>query len=293
MTAAIAVAVVATAAPVRADLFRDVGVGLGYAGFNIEGDRNILSGGADILINRNLVGNTLDFGATELTVAGPISLSASYGGRLLNTYDIALRTALDADSTAFPLTYVLESDPGSQTAQVSGSLFIDANLSFNEFGFYDLDLTYSSRQDVDTSGRFSNGSAQSDFDIGPINVSGNIVADALALVTDPLFQATGTVNVFASFSGSASISQLLQIQDFDALQQLAENGFQADGGLFTLPGAKAFADLDGQFSSAASTGEPGGGAVAVLIPEPTVLILMLVGAPLIFAKPLRRRFATR
>ena len=38
---AIATALSGLAAPARADLFRDIGIGLGYAGFNIEGDRNI------------------------------------------------------------------------------------------------------------------------------------------------------------------------------------------------------------------------------------------------------------
>ena len=288
---AVAVAVSGLATPARADLFREIGTGLAYAGFNIEGDRNILSGGADFLINRNLIGNTLDFGATDLTVTGPISLSASYGGRLLDTFDIALRTAMDADAAAFPLTYVLNSDPGSQTARVSGTLFIDAGFSVNEFGFYDLDLVYSSRQNVETDGRFSDGSDEYDFDIGPINISGNIFADALALVTDPIFEATGTVNVFASFSGSESLSQLQLVQGFDALAQLASGDLFGDGALFALPDAKASGELGGAFGPAAGTQEQGADVVDAVIPEPTILVLLLCAAPLIFARPLRRRLA--
>ena len=280
----IATALSGLAAPARAELFRDIGIGLGYAGFNIEGDRNILSGGADFLINRNLVGDTLDFGAADLTVAGPISLSASYGTRLLDTFDIALRTALDADAAAFPLTYEFNADPGSQTARVSGTLFIDANLSVNEFGFYDLDLTYSSRQDVETRGRFSNSSDEYDFDIGPINVSGNIFADALALVTDPLFEASGTVNVFASFSGSDSLSQL---------RLLAAGDFLGDGGLSTLLGAKASNGLSGPIGSGVLRGEPGADAANAVIPEPTILVMLLFAAPFVLARPLRRRLAIR
>ncbi len=41
------------ATPARGDLFRDIGIALGNAGFTIAGDHNILSGGDDFFVGRN------------------------------------------------------------------------------------------------------------------------------------------------------------------------------------------------------------------------------------------------
>lgn len=278
----------------RADVFRDVGLGLGYAGFNIEGNRNILSGGYDFLINRNFIGNPLDAGTTDLTLSGPISLSVSTGTRFVDTFDVSLRTALNANTNAFPVSYMLNSDVGGQSTQVSGTLFIDANLSVNGFGFYDLDLTYSSRQDVEDRGRFSNRNDEYDSDLGPITVSGNIFADMLALVTTPIFEGTGRVNPFASFSGSAKLNELMLGMDGDALGQLASGDTQPDSSLFAPFGTQVLAALNGQADQLWGTNDKGrtsGSSAAV--PEPTVLLLILLGAPFVFGKPLLRRYANR
>ena len=276
--------------PVRADVFRDVGLGLGYAGFNIEGNRNILSGGYDFLINRNFIGNPLDAGTTDLTLSGPISLSVSTGARFVDTFDVSLRTAVNANTNAFPVSYVLNSDVGGQSTQVSGTLFIDANLSVNGFGFYDLDLTYSSRQDVEDRGRYSNRNDEYGFDLGPITVSGNIFADVLAVVTTPVFEGTGRVNPFASFSGSAKLNELMLGMDGAALRQLATGDMQTGRSLFAPLSTQVLAALNGRTDQLWGTNEkgrtPGYGAA---IPEPTVLLLVLLGAPFVFGKPLRRR----
>ena len=278
------------AGPVRADVFRDVGLGLGYAGFNIEGNRNILSGGYDFLINRNFIGNPLDAGTTDLTLSGPISLSVSTGTRFVDTFDVSLRTALNANTDVFPVSYVLNSDVGGQSTQVSGTLFIDANLSVNGFGFYDLDLTYSSRQDVEDRGRYSNRTDEYDFDLGPITVSGNIFADVLAMVTTPIFEGTGRVNPFGSFSGSAKLNELMLGMDGDALRQLASEGARLDNSLFAPLSTRILAAPNGQTDQLWGVNEkgrtPGSGAA---VPEPTVLLLILLGAPFVFGKALRRR----
>ncbi len=270
----------------RADMFRDIGYGLLYAGFNIEGDRNYASGGADFLINRQLLGNTIDFGPSDLTVAGPVSLSASYGGRFLSTFDVSFRTALDRWSEAEPLTYVLNSDVGNQTAQISGSLYVDANLSVNELGFYDIDLTYSSRQDANTRGRFANENEDNDFDVGPINISGNVFADALALLTAPLFDATGTVNVFSEFSGAYSLASLAQDDISETLRQLAEGTALSDSSMIVPDSAKLASLLAAEQGSGNSDAAPSRFADTV-VPEPAVLVLLLAGAPFVF----RRRSA--
>jgi hypothetical protein len=281
--AALVLALATTATTARADLFRDIGVGLGYAGFNLEGNRNILSGGADFRISRNLVGNTLDFGSADLTVLGPISLELSTGGRWLSNLDINLQTAMTGDLASSPLAYVFNYDVGGQSAEVSGSILIDAGFSMNGFGFYDLELMYSSRQDVQREGRFSDSEDTYDFDVGPINVSGNIFADALALITTPFFEATGHTNPFDSFSGRTQLQKLIEGSDDLARQQLA-----AGDSAFDVPLSP--------WSALGMVGEPvpasaGMTDAAGVVPEPTVLLLMLLGIPMVVRRRRRRASA--
>ena len=42
---------------IRADVFNDIAFGLGYAGFEISGNNNPLSGGVDFLVTNTFVGN--------------------------------------------------------------------------------------------------------------------------------------------------------------------------------------------------------------------------------------------
>ena len=112
-------------------------------------------------------------------------------------------------------------------------------------------------------------------------------------MTDPIFQATGTVNVFASFSGKDSIAQLAEAEGLEALRQLTASGSQADGTWYAIPASKASGILDGPDHLGIVAGEAGAEALSVVIPEPTILMLMLFATPFILVKPLRGRLAIR
>ena len=278
------------------DVFKDIAIGLDYAGFNflgaenvnIAGRENLLSGGVDFLASVNFNGSVLDFGPWDLRLQGPVSFAVSTGGRLLQTLDISFQTALGADALATPLGYRLNVDSGNQLSTVEGTLLVDGDLSINGFGFYDLAFTYSSRQDVTRDGRYANDQEAFDFDVGPIHIRGNIFADALAFVTAPLFEGSGRSNPFASFSGSAQLKTILEAESADALARLA-----SDNDLF---GNDAFATL----SLADTAGRPlaalagitqgvGKADAAGVIPEPPVMLLLLLGIPAILARGTRHR----
>lgn len=273
------------------DLFRDVPLALGQAGFNLEGSKNPLSGGADFSLNHNFVGNPLDFGAWDLTLLGPISLDFSTGGRQLSQLDIALTTAPNGRIAATPLGYVLNYDVGGQSMQVEGTLLIDAEFSLNGFGFYDFELAYSSRQDVARDGRFANDDETYDFDVGPISVSGNIFADVLGLITQPFFDRTGGFNPFTSFSGRLQLDELSSAWAKGTLSGLAGGGDPvADDRSVLL----ATVSPDGRIAGPPARfvlSDPVTGTVlnpaGVVVPEPTVLLLMLLGLPAVMHK--RRR----
>ena len=281
---------VGPATSARGGVFEDVTLGLGRAGFNVGGNRNVASGGADYLISNIFVGNTLNLGMGDLTLLGPISLSVSSGTRFVNTLDVSLRTAIDGGvlASATPLSYILNLDSGSQSAAITGSLLIDANFSINGFGFYDFDLRYSSRQNVQREGRVTDAGSDFDSDIGPINISGNIYADILALVTAPFFEATGISNPFASFSGSLKLRDALQNDNL--LRVLAEGTASDMKDLVpyaaTIPGSEGV-DV---FGSGLGTGVDE--AFRGLVSEPTVLLLMLAALPLVFFKRLRQVYSS-
>ncbi len=274
------------------DVFRDIPLALGQAGFNLEGSRNPLSGGADFSVNHNFIGNPLDFGAWDLTLSGPISLDFSTGGRRLSQLDIALTTAPNGRIAATPLSYVLNYDVGGQSMQVDGTLLIDAAFSLNGFGFYDFEMRYSSRQNVARDGRFANDDQTDDFDFGPISVSGNIFADVLGLITQPFFDRTGGFNPFTSFSGRLQLDELLSASAKTALSGLASGGDPvADDRSVLL----ATVSPDGSIAGPPARfmlSDPVAGTVlnpsGVMVPEPTVLLLMLLGLPAVMHKRRRR-----
>jgi len=300
----------------RAGVWDGVATGLGAAGFDIRGGHNVLSGGTDLLITNTFQGRKFDFGATELTLSGPLSLDFSTGGRLLPGVDVALTTAASSDLNATPLSYNLNFDVGGQQSSISGTLLIDGAVSLNRLGWYELNIDTSSRQTVVNDGRFDNGQKTFDFDVGPINVRGNIFADMLAAVTDPFFKAANTQNIFAGFSGQARLKQVLNTRLEDAVTGFAGGVTASSRTVQTL---SPFADLfvlsptdlsaeevrpsDRQLAEAAvfdhadnarspshsalSRFDTTAPAPAGVVPEPSVLLLMLLGVPAILSR--RRR----
>lgn len=237
---------VLAALPVHADTIHNIATGLDYAGFDARGSRNPLSGGIDLLINRQFNGNVFDFGAPELALQGPVSLQVSTGGRVIPGIDVSLTTALNDRSQAVPLNYNYSSGMGAQSTTVTGSMLVDASFSMNALGFYDLNITSSSRNTVTRDGVASS-SNNVDSDIGPLSVSGNIFIDALAAVTDPLFEQSGAPNPFSALSKTVG--------------NLHDVGFSGPDGTPRGLGLTRSAHA--------------------VVPEPTVLVMMLVGGPLL------------
>lgn len=264
-----------------AGFLEDIGMGLRATAFTLDSRPNPLSGGRDFFVGRNFVGNELDFGTWDLTLQGPISMQVSTGGRRLSELEFSFTTAANSEAAVSPLNYVLNYDVGGQQTQVSGSLVIDGDLKFNGFGFYDLSLSYSSRQNVVRDGRFANDEREFDADLGPIVIRGNIFADALAIITDPFFDAAGQENPFESFSGRAKLADAMAVSIAELQNSLASGLTPDDLG----PAILKITAPDAGFAPAI---QPTAGAQVV--PEPPVLILMLLCIPLLIA---RRRAAAQ
>jgi len=277
----------------RAEM-QNVAAALDFIGFDLIGQRNPLSGGIDFLATNDFNGAPFDFGAWDLSLDGPLSLQVSTGGRFLSQFDVSLTTAVNGSTNATPLSYVFNGDVGAQSSQVSGTVLADVDFSLNGLGYYDLSITYSSRQNVTNEGSLANGSSTKDFDLGPINISGNLYADVLTILTDPIFDSAGQTNPFAQFSGRAQLSEILQASAND-LQTALADGSDPSGAASTATRYAAVkygfgnGGTSGGFGYGRGNGNGGGNGNAATVPEPAVLVLMLLGIPALLARPLRRR----
>jgi len=276
----------------RAGIWENIPYGLGYAGFNIQGQHNYLSGGNDYLVNKFFIGNPLDFGSWELTLNGPISIDVSTGGRLVDEIEFHFQTATSSAGVSQPLSYDLACDVCSQTSRISGSILIDGDLTINEFGCYDFHLDYSSRQSVEQDGRFDNDDTTNDFDIGPIDISGNIYADILAAIFGPVFEQMDVENPFANFSGQLQLEKAIErISAEQAKQALLADDLLLDSGpLVTFQPDVVGPTPTGEILLADTLSiENGTAPLAGVVPEPSTVLFMMLGAPLIGSKRLRDR----
>lgn len=275
---------IAMGSSARAEM-QDVGAALDYIGFELFGQRNPLSNGIDFLATSTFDGSPFDFGSADLSLSGPLSLQVNAGGRILPQLEVNFTTAVNGDTAATPLSYVFNVDTGFQSSQVSGSVFADVDFTLNGLGFYDLGITYSSRQEVTREGVLANDSTTNDYDLGPISISGNIYADLLTILTDPIFDSAGQTNPFAQFSGHAQLSEILEASAKDLQSALADgsdpSGASTAKGYATVQKGFGSGDMPpgNGFGQGNGNGGGYGNSNGAVVPEPAVLVLMLMGIP--------------
>jgi hypothetical protein len=275
----------------QGDVWGDVLLGLDYAGFQFSGQRNPLSDGVNINVARNFQNTPIDFGFNELALTGPVAASVTTSNRGMRTLDFTFTLGTAAN----PLFYAFESDVGSSAVRMNGSAVFRIDGSINQFGWYDLRILGSHRGEATSTGRFANTDGDTlDFDIGPIDVSGNIFADLLATMTDPLFENGGYENPFASFSGrtarenalESTVSRLKtkaaagknvsQNEVAQLVRMAAEAGFHGDD----VPSLLFLEDLYVGQAEPIPLADP-----SRVVPEPSSLVLLVIPACLC----LRRR----
>lgn len=142
--------------------------------------------------------NSIDLGFADLTLnTGRMEIRAQQSTRMIDTYSLSI-------TTPTPINYTFELNTGVQDVQLAGNFAMSQDGTINQFGFYDFQLNVSNRGESITDGFALVDQQTLDFDVGPINVSGNIFTDVLAAVTEPMFVGFGVQNPFAKFSGRAT-----------------------------------------------------------------------------------------
>jgi hypothetical protein len=181
----------------QAASYRGLAKGLSLFDFRFSGQHNLLGDGITVNANAFYSNREFDFGVADLTLNGSLNLQAGWTSRGIPAVNFK------ANSGGAPLSYVFNMNNGIQDLTATGSVLIDIDSHINALGFYDEKFEISNRGTFDTKGYGLVDNGTLAFDAGPINIHGNIFADAIGAITEPFFAATGTVNPFVKFSAKS------------------------------------------------------------------------------------------
>jgi len=265
----------------EAGIYEEVVRAGNIVGFDEFRGTNPLTQGTEYLLTNTFRGNAIDLGAWTLTLQGPLSVGFSSASRPYNSLELTFGTAASGSANTSTFDYSLDYELGETTASVSGSLLVDGGVRVDQLGFYNVNLDVSSRQTLTNGGNFGGQTNQYDLDLGPVNVRGNVFIDAVILLTQPLFDAADADNPFAQLSGVTRLQEIVETQTSD-LMNLLQAG-RLPGDTTAERGITVLTPRSDRYGPLNEAGELAfDGAV---VPEPTVMLLMLVGLPFV----LRRR----
>ena len=278
-----------------ADLPKDLLLGLNLLDYRTGLKKNYLGKGWDFDATAFYSGQTYRFGWADLTLgagqATSVQISAGYTLR-------GLPSARFSMSTNNPLAYTLNANYGVQDLTAVGSMLIDVDTTINALGFYDMTFHISNRGTFQTEGFAGQDQGTLDFDAGPIVVSGNIFADILAAITQPLFAAAGAENPFAKFSQKAvrGLNADLDLARLTALDAMsadqvgqAVNGLLVSAVLGQEPGTDPWASLTMNAGLLETSTSQDLRAWNQTVPEPATLAMLALA--LAAGRPRRRRRA--
>ena len=220
----------------------------------------------------------LDLGAYELELAGATRMTLGYTRRGM----FVGNANLDIGN----LDYSVRGKSGVQDVNLSGTLAMQGALEINQYGFYTLSLDVNNLDSqLVVDGVVVTGDTITNFDVGPINIKGNVFYDGLvALLAGLGVDTTG----------------LEQLTPESPIDRIADSFQQQMQSLGTVAGAQYAGD--GQFPPTpaylASGGSPDESAAQApaptvvqaglgMIPEPGTILLVGLGG--VFLWGWRRR----
>lgn len=262
--------------------------GMSLFDFRTSGERNFLGDGITVNSNAFYNNREFNFGFADLTLTGSLGLSAGFTRRGIPS------AFFKANSGGSPLAYSFNMNNGIQDLTATGSVLVNVNSHINALGFYTESFQISNRGTFDTKGYGLVDSGTLDFDAGPINVSGNIFADALGIVTEPFFAATGTVNPFVKFSAKSQKAAEASRKAEDLRARIDAGEVLSDEEMSSLvnntilaamlggqPDSKLFDNLlipNGLLDQASTQKLV---LEAESVPEPSAMLLLIIATPLL------------
>jgi len=217
-------------------------------------------------------------GVADLTLSGPIQITAGYNGRgMFRTYR--------GEFGASNLGYLLRTKTGAQDATIAGTFNTSTAFEVNPLGFYNLAVDISnSNASYALDGVVIRDEQDMNFNVGPINIQGNIYYDMVLALLNSAGVDTSDLEELFPRSPIGTINEAIQ----DAIQQRdvvagvsSENSHAAllaravigqdAGAAETLFADLAIAPSVTATADAATT-------PALAVPEPGALLLLTFGA---------------
>jgi len=194
--------------------------------------------------------------------------------------------SIGTSSVRTPVQYLIESNIGLQELTLAGQFDINTSGSMNALGFYDFTLTMSNTGTAVTDGALGDESRVTDFDLGPVNVSGNIGLDVTLALFDFLGEQAGLPEDLIPdiATRSRSPDEVLEaINDGETVSMSDLNGlFEA--------WANDPAGIDLSSASGPTLSPSTGGEAAAPVPEPGTAALLAVCVAM-FGVRVRRRMS--
>ena len=256
--------------------------------------------------------NRIDLGPLDVTFnSGALRMQGQYSRRGIPSVEFSAFTPA-------PIDYSVTFNSGFQDVEINNAqLGYTTVWNVNQLGFYDYALDVTHRGEFEVDGMVLADRGTLDFDIGPINMSGHVLGDALAALTVPLFEGAGMDNPFAIFSGRATkrieveqtrdeltgralAGEILSEEEMGELVTASLVAAALDGAVpdFSFLAEEAFAptleaigadltldDAEGSFAPAI----PDNG---LLVPEPATATLLLLAAAVLWVTR-RPRWSSR
>jgi hypothetical protein len=258
-------------------------------------DRNYVADGLSVTATSIYNNDRFNFGLADVRLTGVSQTVLGYTKRVLPAAEFTSNTINQ------PITYDFNINTGIQDLNATGSIAWNNNGNINALGFYDLQFFVSNRGTYDTSGFGVIDNGDINFDLGPINVSGNIYIDFIAAVLDPLFVAFDAPNPFAKLSGRATKSIQFSSLEDQIRAKVAAGEMLTDDEVDALITASLTASLFGQdfglldelnyaLDSKPPTSNSSRPITTFDVPGPATITLLGIGA---LAMTQRRRRPTR
>lgn len=221
----------------------------------------------------------LDVGLADLTINNEIITGVSLVSRIVPAISFS------SQNQGGPLTYSFRSRTGLEQGPVTGQITVDNRGFINLLGAYELHIAMSGR------GTDPNTGQNLDFDIGPVDVSGNLFLDILS-GTNPFDRVKQAALANAeknanerSIRSKAAAGTLLSEEELDAMITAALSGTLNNPAIAESL-IQTMLNVD---SMAFGDASPGRWSIVSAVPEPATIGLLGLGMLGFLYRPRRVR----